>query len=98
MQTTLALRRQEIVQKNPLVGTFERNGRPSGWNHSFCSSFQEVQDVHMKRNAALRALPLYLLREEDPQFFKSWSAEEVDRPDITNTPVAIVSMVTEEPV
>ncbi|KAK1904436.1 Aconitate hydratase A [Dissostichus eleginoides] len=56
---------------------------------------QEVQDVHMKRNAALRALPLYLLREEDPQFFKSWSAEEVDRPDITNTPVAIVSVVTE---
>ncbi|KAI4819413.1 hypothetical protein KUCAC02_004660, partial [Chaenocephalus aceratus] len=54
----------------------------------------EVQDVHMKRNAALRALPLYL-REEDPEFFKSWSAEEVDRPDITNTPVAIVSMVTE---
>ncbi|KAJ4937911.1 hypothetical protein JOQ06_002540, partial [Pogonophryne albipinna] len=72
MQTTFALRRQEIVQENPL----------------------EVQDVHMKRNAALRALPLYL-REEDPQFFKSWSAEEVDRPDITNTPVAIVSMVTE---
>ncbi|KAI4800054.1 hypothetical protein KUCAC02_016591, partial [Chaenocephalus aceratus] len=32
----------------------------------------EVQDVHMKRNAALQALPLYL-REEDPQFFKSWS-------------------------
>ncbi|KAI9544274.1 hypothetical protein NQZ68_001145 [Dissostichus eleginoides] len=55
---------------------------------------QEVQDVHMKRNAALRALPLYL-REEDPQFFKSWSAEEMDRPDITNTPVAIVNMVTE---
>ncbi|KAI4823618.1 hypothetical protein KUCAC02_012196, partial [Chaenocephalus aceratus] len=56
--------------------------------------YLEVQDVHMKRNAALRALPLYL-REEDPEFFKSWSAEEVDRPDITNTPVAIVSMVTE---
>ncbi|KAI9536036.1 hypothetical protein NQZ68_038097 [Dissostichus eleginoides] len=52
----------------------------------------DLQDVHMKCNAALRALPLYL-REEDPQFFKSWS--EMDRPDITNTPVAIVSMVTE---
>ncbi|XP_034061658.1 sodium-coupled monocarboxylate transporter 1 isoform X2 [Gymnodraco acuticeps] len=37
---------------------------------------QEVQDVHMKRNAALRALPLYL-REEDPQFFKSWSYLEL---------------------
>ncbi|KAI9522822.1 hypothetical protein NQZ68_033164 [Dissostichus eleginoides] len=49
----------------------------------------------MKRNAALRALPLYLLREEDPQLFKSWSAEEVDRPDITNTLVVIVSVVTE---
>ncbi|KAF3833321.1 hypothetical protein F7725_026986 [Dissostichus mawsoni] len=66
---------------------------------------KEVQDVHMKRNAALEALPLYL-REEDPQlfnYFKSilqldsmhFQAEEVDRPDITNTPVAIVSVVTE---
>ncbi|KAI4820568.1 hypothetical protein KUCAC02_028541 [Chaenocephalus aceratus] len=36
------------------------------------ASKSEVQDVHMKRNAALRALPLYL-REEDPEFFKSWS-------------------------
>ncbi|KAK5921245.1 hypothetical protein CgunFtcFv8_024965 [Champsocephalus gunnari] len=36
---------------------------------------QEVQDVHMKRNAALRALPLYL-REEDPEFFKSWSVKD----------------------
>ncbi|KAF3859804.1 hypothetical protein F7725_000059 [Dissostichus mawsoni] len=30
---------------------------------------QEVQDVHLKRNAALRALQLYQ-REEDPQLFK----------------------------
>ncbi|KAI4814508.1 hypothetical protein KUCAC02_003700 [Chaenocephalus aceratus] len=88
MQMTFALRRQEIVQENPLVRDFLEK-----WPALRMES-QEVQDVHMKRNAALRALPLYL-REEDPEFFKSWSAEEVDRPDITNTPVAIVSMVTE---
>ncbi|KAI4811340.1 hypothetical protein KUCAC02_014250, partial [Chaenocephalus aceratus] len=87
MQMTFALRRQEIVQENPLVRDFLEK-----WPALRMES-QEVQDVHMKRNAALRALPLYL-REEDPEFFKSWSAEEVDRPDITNTPVAIVSMVT----
>nr|XP_033966994.1 uncharacterized protein LOC117467466 [Pseudochaenichthys georgianus] len=144
MQMTFALRRQEIVQENPLVrdflekwpalrmesqvsAEFQRITNVNLWNQFFSEldrhtlrlialyrqkaartgkvsealreilricDLQEVQDVHMKRNAALRALPLYL-REEDPEFFKSWSAEEVDRPDITNTPVAIVSMVTE---
>ncbi|KAK1890646.1 Aconitate hydratase A [Dissostichus eleginoides] len=93
MQTTFALRHQE----NPWWSrTFLEKWPALRWNHrqKAAGTGKEVQDVHMKRNAALEALPLYL-REEDPQLFKSWSAEEVDRPDITNTPVAIVSVVTE---
>ncbi|KAA8595369.1 hypothetical protein FQN60_012504 [Etheostoma spectabile] len=33
---------------------------------------QAVRDVNMKRALALRALPVYM-REEDPQFFKTWN-------------------------
>ncbi|KAI4802814.1 hypothetical protein KUCAC02_006388 [Chaenocephalus aceratus] len=63
MQTTFGLRRQEIVQENPLVGDFLEK-----WPALRMES-QEVQDVQMKLNAAHRALPLYL-REEDPQFLE----------------------------
>ncbi|KAA0714574.1 hypothetical protein E1301_Tti018620 [Triplophysa tibetana] len=56
---------------------------------------QEVHDVNMKRTLALRALPVYL-REEDPQFFKTWNVEESDEPGIIDTPVALVTAVTED--
>ncbi|KAJ8009958.1 hypothetical protein DPEC_G00069580 [Dallia pectoralis] len=57
--------------------------------------FQEVLDVNAKCTVALRALPVYL-REEDQQFFKTWNVEESDEPGIINTPVALVTAVTED--
>lgn len=43
------------------------------YNVNCCLSFQQEHDVNIKHcTAALRALPVYL-REEDPQFFKTWN-------------------------
>lgn len=56
---------------------------------------QEVRDVNMKRTVALRALPVYL-REDDPQFFKTLNVEESDEPGISDTPVALVTAVTDD--
>ncbi|XP_041652493.1 uncharacterized protein LOC121515669 [Cheilinus undulatus] len=55
---------------------------------------QQIQDVDIKRTTALWALSAYLC-EDDPDFYKTWNAEEADEPDITDTPVALVMMVTE---
>ncbi|XDV22201.1 hypothetical protein PO909_027150 [Leuciscus waleckii] len=49
----------------------------------------------MKRTLALRALPVYL-REEDPQFFKTWNVVSSDEPGIIETPVALITTITEE--
>ncbi|XP_073710170.1 uncharacterized protein [Misgurnus anguillicaudatus] len=56
---------------------------------------QEVRDVNMKRTLALRALPVYL-REDDPQFFKTLNVEESDETGIIDTPVALVTAVTDD--
>lgn len=55
---------------------------------------QYVHDVNIKRTLALRALAVYL-REDDPQFFKTWNVEESGEPDISDTAVGLVMMVTE---
>ncbi|XP_029916458.1 sterile alpha motif domain-containing protein 3-like [Myripristis murdjan] len=144
MEMTFALRRQEIVQENPLVKDFLQKWPALRIESQVCAEFhritnvnlrnqfyaeldlhtprlvalyrqkttrtgkisealrdilkiydlQQVQDVNIKRTVALRALPVYL-REEDPHFFKTWNMEESDEPDITGTPVALVTVVNE---
>ncbi|XP_034446842.1 uncharacterized protein LOC117764862 [Hippoglossus hippoglossus] len=54
---------------------------------------QEQVDVDMKRILTLRALPVYL-REDGSQFFKTFCRE--DEPDISDTPVALLTLVTED--
>ncbi|KAI1900182.1 hypothetical protein AGOR_G00047370 [Albula goreensis] len=53
----------------------------------------ELQDVNNRRTVALCALPINL-REEDSQFFKTFSVEE-NEIDIADTPVAVLTLVTE---
>ncbi|XP_051808764.1 uncharacterized protein LOC127535264 [Acanthochromis polyacanthus] len=55
---------------------------------------QQIPDIDIKRTTALWALSAYLC-EGDPDFYKTWNAEERDEPDITDTPVALVMTVTE---
>lgn len=55
---------------------------------------EDVHDINMKRTVALRALSVYL-QEEDTQFFKTWNSEESEEPDISDTPVGILTVVTE---
>ncbi|XP_034551799.1 uncharacterized protein LOC117821539 [Notolabrus celidotus] len=143
MQTTFALRRQEIVQESPLVKDILERWPALQMEAQVCAEFhrianinlrnqfyseldrhtprllavyrqkagrtgkasealrnilklydQQVQDIDIKRTTALWALSAYLC-EDDPDFYKTWNTEETDEPDITDTPVALVMMVTE---
>ncbi|XP_054592953.1 uncharacterized protein [Nothobranchius furzeri] len=55
---------------------------------------QEAPDVDVKRTAVLRALPVYL-REEDPEFFKTCDAGTLDETNLTDTPVALLTVVAD---
>lgn len=144
MQTTFALRRQEIVQENSMVKDFlvrwpalriesqvcaeyhritntnlqnqfyaeldrhipqlfvlcrqkaSRTGKIAEAMRDILKIYdhQDVHDVNIKRTLALRALAVYL-REDDPQFFKTWNVESSGEPDIADTTVGLVMMVTE---
>ncbi|KAL3976508.1 interleukin 18 [Sarotherodon galilaeus] len=60
-------------------------------NHYDCL---EVPDVNVKRTAVLHALPVYL-REEDPEFFKTCNADALDESTHIDTPVALLTVVTD---
>nr|XP_055036325.1 uncharacterized protein LOC129423854 isoform X1 [Misgurnus anguillicaudatus] len=55
---------------------------------------QEQRDVNMRRALVLRALPVYL-REDSFKFFRICNS--ADGPDLTDTPVALLTVVTDEP-
>ncbi|XP_026029850.1 uncharacterized protein LOC113025862 isoform X1 [Astatotilapia calliptera] len=55
---------------------------------------QEAPDINVKRTAVLRALPVYL-REEDPEFFKTCNADTLDESTLIDTPVALLTVVTD---
>ncbi|XP_055046088.2 uncharacterized protein [Misgurnus anguillicaudatus] len=55
---------------------------------------QEQHDVNMRRALILRALPVYL-REDAFKFFRICNS--ADGPDLTDTPVALLTVVTDEP-
>ncbi|CAI5673952.1 uncharacterized protein LOC109200611 [Oreochromis niloticus] len=57
------------------------------------SPFVEAPDINVKRTAVLRALPVYL-REEDPEFFKTCNADALDELTLIDTPVALLTVVT----
>uniref|UniRef100_A0A3P8QZU8 Uncharacterized protein n=1 Tax=Astatotilapia calliptera TaxID=8154 RepID=A0A3P8QZU8_ASTCA len=56
----------------------------------------QAPDINVKRTAVLRALPVYL-REEDPEFFKTCniSADTLDESTLIDTPVALLTVVTD---
>ncbi|KAF3844120.1 hypothetical protein F7725_016168 [Dissostichus mawsoni] len=54
-----------------------------------CKQVHELNGIYDAPSIVCRARP------DSLQIIRHLEAEEVDRPDITNTPVAIVSMVTE---
>ncbi|KAA0722271.1 hypothetical protein E1301_Tti014651 [Triplophysa tibetana] len=55
---------------------------------------QEQRDVNMRRALILRALPVYL-REDAFKFFRTCNS--ADGPDLTDTPVALLTVVTDDP-
>ncbi|XP_056610178.1 uncharacterized protein LOC130427138 isoform X3 [Triplophysa dalaica] len=55
---------------------------------------QEQRDVNMRRALVLRALPVYL-REDAFKFFRTCNS--ADGPDLTDTPVALLTVVTDDP-
>ncbi|XP_072561790.1 uncharacterized protein [Paramormyrops kingsleyae] len=144
MQVTFSLRRQEIVQENPMLKNFLVKWPALQIESQVCAEFhritntnlrnqfyaeldrhtpqlfalyrqkashtgkvsevlrdilriydrEDMHDINIKHTVVLRALAVYL-REDDPQFFKTWNVEESDEPDITGTPLALVMEVTE---
>ncbi|KAA0714624.1 hypothetical protein E1301_Tti017106 [Triplophysa tibetana] len=57
-------------------------------------SDKEQRDVNMRRALVLRALPVYL-REDAFKFFRTCNS--ADGPDLTDTPVALLTVVTGDP-
>ncbi|KAA0722813.1 hypothetical protein E1301_Tti008687 [Triplophysa tibetana] len=55
---------------------------------------QEQRDVNMRRALVLRALPVYL-REDAFKFFRNFNS--ADGPELTDTPVALLTVVTDDP-
>uniref|UniRef100_A0A669DT21 Uncharacterized protein n=1 Tax=Oreochromis niloticus TaxID=8128 RepID=A0A669DT21_ORENI len=54
----------------------------------------QTPDVNVKRTAVLHALPVYL-REGDPEFFKTCNADTLDESTLFDTPVALLTVVTD---
>ncbi|KAI9523440.1 hypothetical protein NQZ68_027298 [Dissostichus eleginoides] len=96
MQTTFALRRNEIINDELPVGEIlerwpalkmESKAASKGkvaevLDQQFASyDLQEQGDVHVRRAAVLRALPAYL-HEDDSTFLRLWHVEQSDDPDI----------------
>ncbi|KAK2865084.1 hypothetical protein Q8A67_000004 [Cirrhinus molitorella] len=54
---------------------------------------QEERDVNMRWALVLRALPVYL-REDSSKFFRTCNS--ADGPDLTDTPVALLTVVTDD--
>ncbi|KAK1887972.1 putative 12-oxophytodienoate reductase 8 [Dissostichus eleginoides] len=75
MQTTFALRRNEIINDELPVGEILER-----WPALKMES-KEQGDVHVRRAAVLRALPAYL-HEDDSTFLRLWHVEQSDDPDI----------------
>ncbi|KAL1269833.1 hypothetical protein QQF64_032122 [Cirrhinus molitorella] len=57
------------------------------------NSRKEERDVNMRRALVLRALPVYL-REDSSKFFRTCNS--ADGPDLTDTPVALLTVVTDD--
>uniref|UniRef100_A0A8P4KEN1 Uncharacterized protein n=1 Tax=Dicentrarchus labrax TaxID=13489 RepID=A0A8P4KEN1_DICLA len=74
-----------------LVALYRQKAAQTGKISEALRDILKIYDL--QRTVALRALPVYL-REEDPQFFKTWN--ESDEPGIIDTPVALVTVVTED--
>ncbi|KAA8586771.1 hypothetical protein FQN60_000607, partial [Etheostoma spectabile] len=78
-----------------LVALYRQKAEFGQHIHTERSMKYAVCNVNIKRTVALCALPVYL-REEDPQFFKTWNVEESDEPGISDTPAALFTAVTED--